>query len=59
MLGCRAADTSMETNAKLLPHQGKDLDNQDAYRRLDGKYNYWIVTKSDISFALSIVDQFL
>jgi len=34
LLGCRASDTLIETNVKLLPDQRKDLDNPGGYRRL-------------------------
>jgi len=40
LLGCEAVDTLMETNAKLLPDQGEDMDNLGRYRRLVEKLNY-------------------
>ena len=48
-----------ETNAKLLPDQGEDLDNPNRYRKLVRKLNYLTVTKPDIAFAITVVSQFL
>ena len=36
-LGCRAVNAPMKANAKLLPDQGKILDDPDGYCRLVGK----------------------
>jgi len=52
-------DTPMDLNVKLLPHQGEPLSNQEKYRRLVGALNYLTVTHTDISFAVSVVSQFL
>lgn len=59
MMGCRAIDTSMDPNVKLLPEQGEPLSNPEKYRRLVGKLNYLTVTRHDISFPVSVVSQFM
>ena len=59
LLNVKPVDTLMDPNAKLLPHQEEPLSNPGRYRRLVGKLNYLTVTHSDISFAVSVVSQFL
>jgi len=52
-------DTTMDPNVKLLLSQGESLSDPKKYRRLVGKLNYLTVTRPDISFAVSVVSQFL
>jgi len=59
MLDCRPIDTPMDPNIKLVPEQGKLFSDPGRYRRLVGKLLYLTVTRPDISFAVSIVSQFL
>ena len=59
MSNCRPADTPMDSNVKLLPHQGKPYLDPSRYWRLDGKLNYLIITRPNIAFAMSVVSQFL
>ncbi|XP_057989379.1 uncharacterized mitochondrial protein AtMg00810-like [Hevea brasiliensis] len=59
MLDCRYADTAMDPNVKLVPGQGEPLEDPGRYRRLVGKLNYLTITRPDISFAVSVVSQFL
>jgi transposase InsO family protein len=59
MLDCRPIDTPMDPNVKLLPGQGELLKDPRRYRRLVGRLNYLTVTRPDITFAVSIVSQFL
>lgn len=49
----------MDPNTKLVPGQGKPLKDPGRYRRLVGKLNYLTITRPDISFAVSVVSQFL
>jgi len=49
----------MDVNVKLLPDQRELLEDVGRYRRLVGKLNYLTVTRPDISFAVSVVSQFL
>lgn len=59
MLDCKPIDTPMDPNVKLLPNQGESFSDQGRYRRLVGKLNYLTITRPDISFAVSVVSQFL
>jgi len=63
MLGCKAVDTPMKANVKLLPDQREILDDPDPdpdrYRQLVGKLNYPIVIRPDIAFVVSVVSHFL
>ncbi|KAK7376393.1 hypothetical protein VNO78_34678 [Psophocarpus tetragonolobus] len=52
-------DTPMDPYVKLLPSQGEPLLDPKKYRKLVGKLNYLTVTRPDISFAVSVVSQFL
>jgi len=44
---------------KLLPNQGKDLDNHGKFQNLIGKFNYMTITRLGISFAVCVVSYFL
>ena len=59
MLDCKPVDTPMNSNVKLVPGQGEPLLDPGRYRRLVGRLNYLTITRSDISFPVSIVSQFL
>ncbi|KAK2395080.1 hypothetical protein QL285_056846 [Trifolium repens] len=59
LLNAKHVDTPMDPNFKLLPNQGEPLSDSGRYRRLVGKLNYLTVTRPDISFAVSVVSQFL
>nr|KYP76939.1 Copia protein [Cajanus cajan] len=59
LMNSKPVDTPMDPNAKLLPSQGEPFSDPERYRRLVGKLNYLTVTRPDISFAVSVVSQFL
>ena len=61
MLDCKPVDTPMDPNVKLVPGQGEPLRNPGRYRRLEGRLNYLTITltRPDISFPMSVVNQFL
>ena len=59
MLDCKPVDTPIDSNVKLVSGQGESLRDPGRYRRLVGKLNYLIITRSDISFPMSVVSQFL
>lgn len=59
MLDCRPIDTSMDLNVKLLTGQEEPLKDPKRYRRLVGGLNYLTVIIPYITFAMSIVSQFL
>jgi hypothetical protein len=49
----------MDPNVKLVPGQGEPMKDAGRYRRLVDRLNYLTVTIPDITFAVSIVSQFL
>jgi len=59
LMNSKSVDTVMDPNVKILPNQGEPLSDPEKCRRLVGKLNYLIVTRPDISFAVSEVSQFL
>jgi hypothetical protein len=59
ILDCCPIDTPMDPNVKLLPSQGETLNDPGRYRRHVGRLDYLTVTRPDITFAVSIVSQFL
>jgi len=59
MLGCRSIDSMMNVNTKLLLDQGKLLKDVKRYKRLMRKLNFLTMTRPDITFAVSVVIQFL
>lgn len=58
MLGCRPADTLIESSVKLGLDGGKEVD-RGQYQRLVGKLIYLSHTRPDIAFAVSMVSQFM
>ncbi|XP_068659151.1 secreted RxLR effector protein 161-like, partial [Aristolochia californica] len=58
MKGCRPVDTPMDTNVKLCATNEEDIDIG-KYQRLVGKLIYLTVTRPDISYAVSVVSQFM
>lgn len=42
-----------------LTKDGELFENPERYRRLVGKFNHLIVTRSDITYSLSIVSQYI
>lgn len=55
----KEVDTPLETSLKLEPQAGDKLWDQGKYRCIVGKLIYLTVTRPDISFAVSIVSQFM
>jgi hypothetical protein len=49
----------MDPNKKLLKDEGELLENPGRYSCLVGKLNYLTITRLDISYAVSVVSQFL
>jgi hypothetical protein len=58
-LGAKSAGTPMETNIKLGSEDGEILSDIGQYQRLVGKLIYLTVTRHDITFAVSVVSQFM
>nr|KYP52091.1 hypothetical protein KK1_026001 [Cajanus cajan] len=59
LMNSKPVDTHMDPNAKLLPSQGEPFLDPERYKKLVGKLNYLTITRPDISFAVSVVSQFL
>ncbi|KAL0560617.1 hypothetical protein IC582_001026 [Cucumis melo] len=59
MLGCRPADTPIEFNCKLENSDDQVPVDKEQYQRLIGKLIYLSHTCPDISFAVSVVSQFM
>ncbi|KAA0042053.1 Retrovirus-related Pol polyprotein from transposon TNT 1-94 [Cucumis melo var. makuwa] len=59
MLGCRPADTPIEFNCKLGNSDDQVPIDKEQYQRLVGKLIYLSHTRPDISFAVSVVSQFM
>ncbi|XP_035550677.1 uncharacterized mitochondrial protein AtMg00810-like [Juglans regia] len=59
MLGAQLIDTPMEPNRKLLKEERELFGDLGRYQRLVGKLNYITITRPDISYAVSVVSQFL
>ena len=55
----KTVDTLVELNAHLTPSGGKPLSNPFLYKQLVGSLVYLTVTRSDISYAIHQVSQYL
>ena len=44
---------------RLCVDQGELLSSPDSYRRFMGKLNYLTITRPDIAFVVSVVNQFM
>ncbi|GFY96881.1 dihydroxyacetone kinase [Actinidia rufa] len=59
MLGCRPASTPMVPNLKISAESGELLPDPSIYQRLVGRLIYLMNTRLDLTFAASIVSQFM
>ena len=59
LLGSKPMETPMDPNVKQYEDQGELLSNLERYRRLVGKLNYLTITRSNISFAVSVLSQYM
>ncbi|GFZ04887.1 hypothetical protein Acr_17g0004590 [Actinidia rufa] len=59
MLRCRPASTPMVPNLKISAESGKLLLDPSIYQRLVGRLIYLTNTRPDLTFAISIVSQFM
>ncbi|XP_019179162.1 PREDICTED: uncharacterized protein LOC109174378 [Ipomoea nil] len=59
LLGSKPCETPMDQGVKLIPSEGEPLEDPERYRRLVGKLNYLTITRSDITFPVSVVSQFM
>ncbi|XP_038904365.1 uncharacterized mitochondrial protein AtMg00810-like [Benincasa hispida] len=59
MTGCKPTDTPVEYNTKFDVTNNKVPVNKEMYQRLVGKLIYLSHTRPDISYAVSVVSQFM
>ena len=59
MLGCKPASSRMEQNVDWWDNATALLEDAGIYRRLVGKLIYLTVTRPNISYAVSILSQFM
>nr|KYP69760.1 hypothetical protein KK1_008963 [Cajanus cajan] len=59
MLDFKPVDTPMNPNVKLLPNQGQPYPYLGKYKKLVGELNYLTMTRPDIVFPITVVNQFL
>ena len=58
-LGCKPIATPMEPNLRLSKDDDELFDNPSLYRRLIGKLLYLTITRSDFSYVVNRINQFL
>jgi hypothetical protein len=59
LLSAHPVDIPMDPNKKLVKDEGELFKDPGRYRHLVGKLNYLTITRPDISYAVSVVSQFL
>ena len=55
LMGCKAAETPVESNLKLQPANANEVIDRDRFQRLVGRLIYLSHTCPDITFAVSMV----
>jgi len=56
---CKPIDSPMDSNQKLMKDQGDHFPDLKRYRRLVGKFIYLTITRSDLSYPMGVVSQFM
>ena len=59
LMNSKFVDAPIDPNTKLLPNKRGPFSDPQKYKRLVGKLNYLTITCPDISFAISVMSQFL
>ena len=59
MLECKAMDTPMDTNLKLLADESSELVDMTQYRQIIGSLMYLTNTRPNICFAVNTLSQYL
>ena len=59
MLGTKTADSPIEYNHGLHERESDPLDDPGRFQRLVGKLIYLTVTRPDLSYAVSVISQFM
>jgi ribosomal protein L5 len=58
-LGYKPISTPIDSKVKLNTDNGEPINNINQFQRLVGELIYLTVTRSDISFAISQISQFM
>jgi hypothetical protein len=58
-LGYKTISTPIDSKVKLNTDNGEPINNINQFQRLVGELIYLTVTRSDISFAISQISQFM
>ena len=59
LLGYKPVENPMDPNVKLYEDREELLSNLERYRHLVGKLNYLTITRPNISFAISVLSQYM
>ncbi|CAN1150187.1 Copia protein [Linum perenne] len=59
LTNCKPIDTPMEPNLRLRPSSAEEVKDLGRYQKIVGKLIYLSHTRPDISFAVSMVSQFM
>ena len=59
MLGCKLAETLMDSTVKLINNDDSAPFDKGRYEHLVGKLIYLSHTRPDIGFSISVVNQFI
>jgi len=59
IIDCRLVDSLMDPNQELMPKQSESFSYPEIYRRLIRKHIYLTITKSDLSFVIDGLIQFM
>ncbi|XP_042387961.1 uncharacterized mitochondrial protein AtMg00810-like [Zingiber officinale] len=59
MLKCKPISTPMEQNVRMCAHEGKSLEDATMYQQLIGSLVYLTLTRPDISYAISVISQYM
>ena len=59
MLDCKAMDTTMDTNMKLLSNETSELVDMTQYKQIIESLMHLMNTRSNILFVVNILSQYL
>ena len=59
MLGCKVSETPIESNLKLQPVESQNVVEREKYQKLVGRLIYLSHTRPNITFAISVISQFM
>lgn len=59
MTNCKLINSPIDPSQKFMLNQGETFSDLERYRRLIGKLIYLNITRSDISYMVGIVSQFM